>query len=128
MLGLELETLAGLDEPLKTLTRSTSHCAWGSQTDRPAGKETDLRCLETHFELKTGPHSLHRGDYIQDRITTLSKHMPFWRWESYQSFLSDKLLAQLNRKIDDLNLIVPFAVGQRVHLRLENELRRLKDE
>jgi DnaJ family protein C protein 28 len=37
-------------------------------------------------------------------------------------------LAQLNRKIDDLNLIVPFAVGQRVHLRLENELRRLKDE
>jgi DnaJ family protein C protein 28 len=37
-------------------------------------------------------------------------------------------LTQLNRKIDDLNLIVPFAVGQRVHLRLENELRRLNDE
>jgi hypothetical protein len=37
-------------------------------------------------------------------------------------------LAQLNRKIDDLNLIVPFAVGQRAHLRLENELRRLNDE
>jgi DnaJ family protein C protein 28 len=37
-------------------------------------------------------------------------------------------LAQLNRKIDDLNLIVPISVGQRVRLRLENELDRLTHE
>jgi RHS repeat-associated protein len=58
-----------------------------------AQKESDLRCLETHFELKIGPHSIYRGDHIQDRITTLSKQKPFWRRESYQDFLSDKLLA-----------------------------------
>jgi DnaJ family protein C protein 28 len=37
-------------------------------------------------------------------------------------------LAQLNRKIDDLNLIVPTPIAQRVRLRLENELRRLNEE
>jgi DnaJ family protein C protein 28 len=37
-------------------------------------------------------------------------------------------LAQLNRKIDDLNLIVPTSIAQRVRLHLENELRRLNDE
>jgi DnaJ family protein C protein 28 len=37
-------------------------------------------------------------------------------------------LIQLNRKIDDLNLIVPTSIAQRVRLRLENELRHLNDE
>jgi hypothetical protein len=58
-----------------------------------AQTESDLRYLETHFELKIGPNSIHRGDYIQDGITTLSQQKPFWRRESYQDFLSDKLLA-----------------------------------
>jgi hypothetical protein len=60
-----------------------------------AQTESDLRCLGTHFELKIGPHSIHRGDYIQDRITTLSKQMLLGRRESYQDFLSDKLLDML---------------------------------
>jgi hypothetical protein len=92
VLGLEFETLAGLDEPLKPLTRLTSHCACGSQTASFAGTESDLRCLETHFELKTSPHCLHRGDDIQHYITTPSIQMLLGRWESYQGFLSDKLL------------------------------------
>jgi hypothetical protein len=61
-----------------------------------AQTESDLRYLETHFELKIGPNSIHRGDYIQDGITTLSKQKPFWRRESYQDFLSDKLLGEGN--------------------------------
>jgi glycosyltransferase involved in cell wall biosynthesis len=60
-----------------------------------AQTESDLRCLETHFELKTGPHSIHRGHDIQEHITAPSKQMLFGRWESYQGFLSDKLLGIL---------------------------------
>jgi DnaJ family protein C protein 28 len=37
-------------------------------------------------------------------------------------------LAQLNRKIDDFNLMAPVARGQRPRLRLEEELRRVQDE
>jgi len=38
----------------------------------------------------------------------------------------EETLAQLNRKIDDLNLIVPAVQCQRLRLRLEDELRRLE--
>ena len=40
----------------------------------------------------------------------------------------EKTLAQLNRKIDDYNLIVPVSGCQRIRLRLADELRRLNDE
>lgn len=40
----------------------------------------------------------------------------------------ERVLAQLNRKIDNLNLIVPISSCQRLRLRLEDELRRLEDE
>lgn len=40
----------------------------------------------------------------------------------------ETLLAGLNRQIDDLNLIVPVASCQRARLRLERELRRVKQE
>ncbi len=40
----------------------------------------------------------------------------------------EEALVQLNRKIDDFNLIVPVVECQRLRLRLEDELRRLRDE
>jgi DnaJ family protein C protein 28 len=42
--------------------------------------------------------------------------------------LFEETLSQLNRKIDDLNLIVPVSSCQRVRLRLADELRRLDHE
>jgi len=40
----------------------------------------------------------------------------------------DETLTQLNRKIDDFNLIVPIPGCQRVRLKLADELRELTDE
>ena len=40
----------------------------------------------------------------------------------------EETLTQLNRKIDDYNLVVPISGCQRVRLRLADELRRLKHE
>jgi DnaJ family protein C protein 28 len=40
----------------------------------------------------------------------------------------EKVLAQLNQKIDNLNLIVPISSCQRLRLRLEEELHRLENE
>jgi hypothetical protein len=40
----------------------------------------------------------------------------------------DKTLTQLNRKIDDFNLIVPIPSCQRIRLKLADELRQLTDE
>ena len=40
----------------------------------------------------------------------------------------EETLAQLNRKIDDFNLVVPISSCQRVRLRLADELRRVRDE
>ncbi len=40
----------------------------------------------------------------------------------------DETLTQLNRKIDDFNLIVPIPSCQRVRLKLADELRQLTDE
>ena len=42
--------------------------------------------------------------------------------------LFEETLGQLNRKIDDLNLIVPVSSCQRVRLKLADELRQLDDE
>lgn len=39
----------------------------------------------------------------------------------------EESLAQINRKIDDFNLVVPISGGERIHLRLADELRRLDD-
>jgi len=39
----------------------------------------------------------------------------------------EESLAQINRKIDDFNLVVPISSGERIHLRLADELRRLDD-
>lgn len=43
-------------------------------------------------------------------------------------FRFEDTLNQLNRKIDDFNLIVPVLSCQRIRLRLADELRRLHDE
>jgi uroporphyrinogen-III decarboxylase len=61
-----------------------------------ARKESNLGCLETRFELKTSRNGIRHDDCIQNRITALSRQLPFYWWGSHQLFLSDKLLGVPN--------------------------------
>jgi DnaJ family protein C protein 28 len=119
------EDLPGKGKPLN-LTRNpyldpSLELAYGLLKNSGYTPEWIARDKEIREELEAARARL-RAAWVQHR----ANHDDEALWQRAIVRFEERL-NQLNRRIDDFNLVVPILSCQRVRLRLEDELRRLQD-
>jgi DnaJ family protein C protein 28 len=122
----EFDNLPGEGKPLNLLRNPyldpSLDLAYGLLKNNGFAPDWITRDKEVREELEAARVQL-RAAWAQSRTNPADENP----WQAALAQLNETL-TQLNRKIDDLNLIVPIPSCQRVRLKLADELRRLTHE